>query len=63
MLNSAEPEIFHAHKYKKYQEIQLFPNSDKPRTNANFPAHNCQNANNCWHFNIYELDKFHAQLS
>ena len=21
------------------------------------------NANNCWHFNIYEHDKFHAQLS
>ena len=20
-------------------------------------------ANNCWHFNIYEHDKFHAQLS
>ena len=19
--------------------------------------------NNCWHFNIYELEKFHAQLS
>ena len=23
----------------------------------------CQNANNCWHFNIYEHDKFLAQLS
>ena len=21
------------------------------------------NANNCWHFNIYEQDKFHAQLT
>ena len=21
------------------------------------------NANNCWHFNIYDLDKFRAQLS
>ena len=21
------------------------------------------NANNCWYFNIYEHDKFHAQLS
>ena len=20
-------------------------------------------ANNCWHFNIYEQEKFHAQLS
>ena len=22
-----------------------------------FPAHKCQNANNCWHFNIYEQGK------
>ena len=25
-----------------------------------YPAHKCLNANNCWHFNIYEQDKFHA---
>ena len=31
MLNSAEHEILNAHKYKKYQEIQLFSGSDKPR--------------------------------
>ena len=31
--------------------------------NAVFPVHICQNANNCWHFNIYEQEKFHAQLS
>ena len=24
---------------------------------------NVKNANNCWHFNIYEQDKFRAQLS
>ena len=24
---------------------------------------NVQNANNCWHLNIYEQDQFHAQLS
>ena len=24
---------------------------------------NVNNANNCWHFNIYEHDKFHSQLS
>ena len=23
----------------------------------NFPAHKCENANNCWHFNIYEWEK------
>ena len=21
-----------------------------------FPAHKCENANNCWHFNIYERE-------
>ena len=31
MLNSVEHEILNAHKYKKYQEIQLFSDSDKPR--------------------------------
>ena len=30
---------------------------------AIYPANKCLNANNCWHFNIYEQDKFHAQLS
>ena len=25
-----------------------------------YPAHKCYNANNCWHFNIYELDKLQA---
>ena len=24
---------------------------------------NVRNANNCWHFNIYEHDKLHAQLN
>ena len=28
-----------------------------------YPAHKYQNANNWWHFNIYDHDKFHAQLS
>ena len=31
MLNSAEHELLNGHKYKKYQEIQLFSDSDKPR--------------------------------
>ena len=28
-----------------------------------YHANKCKNANNCWHFNIYEQDKFRAQLS
>ena len=28
-----------------------------------YHANKCLNANNCWHFNIYEQDKFRAQLS
>ena len=27
-----------------------------------YPVLKCLNANNCWHFNIYEQDKFRAQL-
>ena len=28
-----------------------------------YPANKCLNANNCWHFNSNESDKFSAQLS
>ena len=28
-----------------------------------YHANKCLNANNCWGFNIYEQDKFRAQLS
>ena len=28
-----------------------------------YHANKCYNANNCWHFNIYEQDKFPTQLS
>ena len=28
-----------------------------------YPTNKCLNANNCWHFNIYEHGKFHAQSS
>ena len=31
MLNSAEHEILNAYKYKRYQEMQLFSDSEKPR--------------------------------
>ena len=28
-----------------------------------YPAPQCYNVNNCWHFKNYEQDEFHAQLS
>ena len=28
-----------------------------------YPANKCWNANHCWHFNIYEQDKFHSKSS
>ena len=28
-----------------------------------FPANECHNTNNSCHYNVYEHDKFHAQLS
>ena len=61
MLNSVEYEILDAHKYKNIKKFG-FLSLDKPRM-LFFPAHKCLNANNCWHFNIYEEEKFHAQLS
>ena len=44
ILNSVEHEIVNAHKYKKYQEIRPFLDSDKPRmlffplTNVKMPT-------------------------
>ena len=58
MFNSAEHEILNAHKYKKYQEIQHFSGSDKPRM-LFFLLINVE----IQHFSIYEQEKFHAQLS
>ena len=66
MLNSVEHEILNAHNYKKYQEIRLFEAQISLEChflmlmNVEMPT---INANNCWHFNIYEQDKFHAQSS
>ena len=42
--------------------IQLGPevvkiNSCSTQLSKNFPAHKCQNANDCWDFNIYEQEK------
>ena len=30
---------------------------------AIYPANKYLNDNNCWHFNVYKQNKFHAQLS
>ena len=57
MLNSAEHEIVNVQKYKTSQEIQQFSGSDKLRMLFSLLI------NDCWHFNIYEQEKFHALLS
>ena len=41
------------------EEVSCF----KPLRCCIYHANKCLNANNCWHFNIYEQDKFRAQLS
>ena len=61
MLNSVEHEILNAHKYKNVKNSFFF-GSDKPRMlfflliNFKMPTIKC-------HFNIYEQEKFYAQLS
>ena len=54
-------------------KIKLLINTEIAIINGNFLlkspksviylANKCLNTNNCWHFNIYEHVKFHAQLS
>ena len=62
MLNSTEHEISTAHKKIKYRQIKKFlalSFSDVVfimLINVKMPT-------SCWHFNIYEHDKFRAQLS
>ena len=57
MLNLVEHETLNAHKYKKYQEIQLFSDSDMPRMlyflliNVKMPTI------------VYAQEKCHARLS
>ena len=56
-----EHEILNAHRYNN-KKIGLF--SDQINLDCYFlPLLNVKKANNCWHFNIYEQEKFHAQLS
>ena len=62
MLNSAEQEILNAHNYIKYQEIQLFSGSDKPRM-LFFLLINVEMPTMVGIFNIYEQKKIHAQLN
>ena len=61
MLNSTEHEISTAHKSKipANKEVSCF----KSLRCCIYHANKCLNANNCWHFDIYEQDKFRAQLS
>ena len=61
MLNSVEYEILNAHKYK-ISEIRLFLGSDKPRM-LFFPLINVKMPTIVGIFDIYEQEKFHAQLS
>ena len=56
----AEHEILNAHKYENIKKFNTF--QAQISLECYFSAHNCLNANNCWHFNIYEQEKFHAQL-
>ena len=60
MLSSVEHEILEAHNVisiKNNKKFDLFSGSDKPRKPFSMLV------NNCWLFNIYEQEKFHAQLN
>ena len=61
MLNSTDRGISMAHKTKmlKYKDVSFF----QTLRCYIYHANKCLNANNCWHFNIYEHDQFYAQLS
>ena len=58
MLNSIEHEISFAHK-----ALNTPPHFLKPSAGVFILLINVKNADNCWHFNIYEQDKFLAKLS
>ena len=62
MLNSVEHEIINAHKYKSIKKNKHFSGSDKHRK-LFFLLIQVEMPTNCWHFNIYEQEKFHGQLS
>ena len=57
MLNSVEHKILKAHKYKNIKKVGFLLGSDKPRM-LFYPL--IIVGNNCWHFNIYDEEKFHV---
>ena len=61
-LNSTEHEISTAHKKLKYRQMKKFLAFSLSDV-VFIMLINAKNANNCWHFNIYQQDKFCAQLS
>ena len=61
MLKRVEHEILNAHKYKNIKKSNIFLGSGKPRM-LFFPLINVKNANNCWHFNIYEQEKISCSV-
>ena len=61
MLNSVEHEILNAHKYKNILKVSLF--QVQISGEGYFPAHKCENTNNCWHFNMYEQEIINFMLS
>ena len=62
MLNANENEISLAHKKTKMLKNKDFSCFQTLRC-CIYQAYKGQNANKCWHFNIYEHAKFHAQFS
>ena len=58
MLNSTEHEISTAHKTKipTNKEVSF----SESLGCCIYLAYKCENANNCWHFNIYEQEQFRA---
>ena len=59
VLNSVEHEILNAHKYKNIKKFGLF----KAQLILECYFSRSYMLEYCWHFNIYEREKFHAQLS
>ena len=64
-LNKAKPRGYKTFFMLEFQMLigikisrnSAFLISDKPRM-LFFPSHKCENANNCWHFHIYEQENF-----
>ena len=62
ILNLVEHKILNARKYKILTNSVFFAGSDRWRR-VFFPFINVKMPAVCWYFNIYEQEKFHAQLS